>query len=123
VTARAIVEAAPNFLATLDEARRFLVEQVIDTAQARYARLQRELVEMVGMLEWSPGCGRPARFLPAHSAQARLRLARVLRLAADAALPEVGEFVLQQHVVLYAHSPTRVALLAIKHQRQLIYST
>lgn len=123
MTARAIVEAAPNFLATLDEVRRFFVEQEADTAPVRYARLQRELVEMVGMLAWSPGCGRPARFLPAHSAQARLRLARVQCLAADAALPEIREFVLQQHSVLYAHSSARVALLAIKHQRQLIYST
>ena len=45
MTARAVVEAAPNFLATLDEARRFLVEQDVDTAAARYAPLQAELVE------------------------------------------------------------------------------
>ncbi|GLU35817.1 type II toxin-antitoxin system RelE/ParE family toxin [Trinickia caryophylli] len=122
MTARAVVEAAPNFLATLDEARRFLVEQDVDTAAAHYARLQAELVEMVQMLGWSPGCGRHARFLAACSAQARLRLARVQRLAAEAALPDLREFVLGQYVVLYAHSSERVALLAIKHQRQLTYS-
>ena len=122
MTARAVVEAAPNFLATLDEARHFLVEQDAQTAPARYARLQAELVETVRMLEWSPGSGRPAQFMAAHSAQAKLRLIRVQRLAAEATLPELREFVLQQHVVLYAHSSTRVALLAIKHQRQLTYS-
>lgn len=122
MTARAVVEAAPNFLATLDDARRFLVEQDVDTAAARYARLQAELVEMVQMLGWSPGCGRHARFLATRSAQARLRLARVQRLAAEAALPDLREFVLGQYVVLYAHSSERVALLAIKHQRQLTYS-
>ncbi len=120
--ARAVVEAAPNFLTTLDEARRFLVEQDAETAHARYSRLQSELLEMVQMLGWSPACGRYAQFLAAHSAQARLRLARVQRLAADAALPDLREFVPQQYVVLYAHSPKRVALLAIKHQRQLTYS-
>ncbi|NRO98521.1 hypothetical protein GWC77_21590 [Paraburkholderia sp. NMBU_R16] len=122
MTARAVVEAAPNFLATLDEARRFLVEQDAEAAPARYAQLQAELVEMVQMLGWSPGCGRYARFLGAHSAQGRLHLARVQRLAADAALPDLREFVLQQYVVLYAHSSKRVALLAIKHQRELTYS-
>lgn len=122
MTARAVIEAAPNFLATLDEARRFLVEQDAETAPARYARLQAELVEMVQMLGWSPGCGRHAQFLAPHSAQAKLRLARVQRLAAEATLPDLREFVLQQYVVLYAHSSKRVALLAIKHQRQLTYS-
>lgn len=122
MTARVVVEAAPNFLATLDEARRFLVEQDAETAPERDARLQAELVEMVQMLGWSPGCGRYAQFLGAHSAQARLRLARVQRLAAEAALPDLREFVLQQYVVLYAHSSKRVALLAIKHQRELTYS-
>jgi hypothetical protein len=33
---RAIVEAAPNFLGTLDEARRFLIEQDAETAAARF---------------------------------------------------------------------------------------
>lgn len=122
MTARAVVEAAPNFLATLDEARRFLVAQDAETAPTRYERLQAELVEMVQMLGWSPSCGRHARFLAAHSAQAQLRLARVQRLAAEAALPDLREYVLKQHVVLYAHSSKRVALLAIKHQRQLTYS-
>ncbi|MBN3851700.1 hypothetical protein G3N58_33650 [Paraburkholderia sp. Ac-20342] len=121
MTVRAVVEAAPNFLVTLDEARRFLVEQDVDTASRRFARLQAELVEMVQMLGWSPGCGRHVRFLAARSAQARLRLARVQRLAAEAALPDLREFVLEQYVVLYAHSSERVALLAIKHQRQLTY--
>lgn len=121
MTARAAIDAAPNFLATLDEVRRFLVEQDAQTAPARYARLQAELVEMVQMLGWSPGCGRHARFLAALSAQASLRMVRVQRLAAAAALPDLREFVLQQYVVLYAHSSKRVALLAIKHQRQLTY--
>lgn len=117
-----MIEAAPHFLTTLDEARCFLVEQDAQSAPARYARLQAELLEMVQMLGWSPGCGRHARFAAARSAQARLRLARVQRLAAEAALPDLREFVLQQYVVLYAHSSKRVALLAIKHQRQLTYS-
>lgn len=121
MTALAVVEAAPNFIVTLDEARRFLIKQDAAAAAVRYARLQAELVEMVQMLGWSPGCGRPARFLAAHSAQAQLRLSRVQRLAADAGLPDLREFILQQYVVLYAHSPERVALLAIKHHRQLTY--
>lgn len=122
MTVRAIVEAAPNFLRTLDEARRFLVEQDAEAAPARFARLRAELAEMVQMLSWAPASGRYARFSTANSAQARLRLTRVQRLAAEAALPELREFVLQQYVVLYAHSSVRAVLLAIKHQRQLVYS-
>ena len=37
-------------------------------------------------------------------------------------LPRVREFIVSQHIVLYAHSETEVVLLAIKHQRQLVYS-
>ena len=48
----------------------------------------------------------------------------VRRLAEQAGLPHLREFIVSQHVVLYAHSEaeTEVVLLAIKHQRQLVYS-
>ena len=121
--ARALVDAAPNFLATLDEVRRFLVEQDEQTAASRYVKLQGQLFEMMQMLAWSPACGRLARFMEAHSAQAMLRLTRIRRLASEAGLPDLREFILQEHVVLYAHSSSRVALLAIRHQRQLTYGT
>jgi hypothetical protein len=60
--------------------------------------------------------------LNAHSAQARLRSATVLKLASQLGLPFLREYVVAQHLVLYAHSDTEVILLALKQQRQLAYS-
>lgn len=120
--ARARVEAAPNFLTTLDEARAFLVEQDAESSPARFAKLKTQLREMLDVLAWSPGSGRPARFLAVRSAQARLRVEAVLSLARQAGLPNLREYIVDQHVVLYAHADQEVLLLAIKHQRQLTYS-
>lgn len=116
------VEAAPNFLANLDALREFLRLQDADTAVTRMTRLKAELREMIAVLAWSPASGRPARFLSPKSAQARLKASAVLLLAEQAGLPALREYVVGQHIILYAHSATDVVLLALKHQRQLVYS-
>jgi hypothetical protein len=116
------VEAAPNFLTNLEEARLFFITQDADTATGRFRKLKAELREMTAMLSWSPASGRPARFLAGRSAQARLRAESVQQLAAEAGLPNLREYVASRHIVLYAHSETEVVLLALKHQRQLAYS-
>jgi hypothetical protein len=118
---QARVEAAPNFLTTLADAKAFLEEVDMESAPRRYAQLQSELREMVKILQWSPASGRPARFMAAGSAQARLRAQSVFRLAQQAGLPSLREFILDQYVVLYAHAETLVVLLALKHQRQFAY--
>lgn len=120
--ATARVEAAPNFLANLEQAHAFFALQDAASAASRLLRLKSDLREVVAILGWSPAGGRPARFLNAGSAQARLRTETVRRLAEQAGLPHLREFILEQHVVLYAHSDTEVVLLALKHQRQLAYS-
>jgi hypothetical protein len=51
-----------------------------------------------------------------------MRTASVLQLASQAGLPFLREYVVAQHVVLYAHSDSEVLLLAVKHHRQLAYS-
>lgn len=119
----AIVEAAPNFLANLEAAHQFFLRQDADSAEARLAKLRSDLREMIAVLAWSPGSGRPARFLSAKSVQVRLRIDAVQQLAEQAGLPDLREYVVGQHIVLYAHSESDVVLLAIKHQRQLVYST
>jgi len=118
----ATVGAAPNFAANLEAARAFFVIPDAASADTCYHQLKRELREMQTILSWSPACGRPARFLNALSAQARLRSATVLQLAIQLGLPFLREYVVAQHLVLYAHSDTEVVLLALKHQRQLAYS-
>lgn len=117
------VEAAPNFLANLEAAHQFFLVQDAASASIRLAKLKTELREMIQVLAWSPAGGRPARFIDAKSAQARLKTEAVMQLAEQAGLPDLREYVVGQHIVLYAHSVTDVVLLAIKRQRQLVYST
>lgn len=117
------VEAAPNFLANLDSAHQFFQVQDEDSAESRLTKLKADLREMVAILAWSPASGRPARFLSAKSVQAKLKANAVQQLAEQAGLPHLREYVVgQQFIVLYAHSDTDVVLLALKHQRQLMYS-
>lgn len=116
------VEAAPNFLANLEAAAGFFRLQDADSADARLAKLKLNLREMVTILAWSPASGRPARFLSLRSAQGRLRVQSVMALAKRAGLPNLREYIADQHIVLYAHSENEVLLLALKHQRELIYS-
>jgi plasmid stabilization system protein ParE len=115
------VEATPNFLANLESINQFFLTQDADVADARFTKLKVDLREMIAVLAWSPAGGRPARFLMAKSAQARLKSEAVLRLAEEAGLPYLREYVVGQHIVLYAHAETEVVLLAVKHQRQLTY--
>lgn len=119
---RAQVSAAPNFAANLQQAQVFFDTQDTQTALERMVRLKAELREMKAMLAWSPACGRNARFLNGRSVQARVKAASVVQLAAQAGLPFLREYVLTQHLVLYAHSDSEVVLLALKHQRQLAYT-
>ena len=116
------VEAAPNFLTNLEAAYQFFQIQDVDTADARLSKLKADLREMVAVLAWSPARGRPARFLSPKSVQAKLKTHAVLCFAEQAGLPGLREYVIGQHIVLYAHSETDVVLLALKHQRQLSYA-
>ena len=117
------VGAASHFADCLLAVHAFMVEQDAASAPARLSQLKRDLREMKTMLAWSPASGRLARFLKPNSAQASLRLAAVQQLAQSANLPNLREFVIGSHVVLYAHSDTEVVLLSIKHHRQLTYIT
>ena len=110
--ANAKVEATPNFLANLEAAHQFFMIQDADSADARFAKLKTDLREMVAVLTWSPASGRPARFLSARSAQATLRADAVTQLAKQAGLPHLREYVVDQHIVLYANSATVVVVLA-----------
>jgi hypothetical protein len=116
------IEATANFLANLEAAHQFFILQDAASADIRLAKLKADLREMLQVLAWSPAGGRPARFIDTKSAQARLKTEAVMQLAVQAGLPSLREYIVGQHIVLYAHSATDVVLLAIKHQRQLVYS-
>ena len=119
----ATVEATPNFLANLEASHHFFILQDADSADSRFAKLKNELREMISVLQWSPTGGRPARFLTTKSAQSQLKKETVMQMAEQAGLPYLREYVVSKNIVLYAHSENMVVLLAIKHQRQLSFST
>ncbi len=121
LTTRARVEAVPNFLSNLKDAHLFFVAQDADSSTERFRKLKAELREMVAVLSWSPASGYPARFFTARSVQARLRAQTVQQLAVQAGLPNLREYIVNRHIVLYAHSEVEVVLLALKHQRKLTY--
>jgi hypothetical protein len=110
-----------NFLDNLEDIHTFLRQQDANTANTRMNVLRKELRGMVERLSWSPACGRPARYLHWNTEEEQLRLNRIQQLAHQSGLPSLREFVVKQFLILYAHSDTQVALLSIKHQRQLIY--
>lgn len=116
------VEATPNFLTNLDTTYQFFQLQDPDTADTRLVQLKADLREMISLLAWSPASGRPARFLSAKSAQAKIKSSAIQQLAEQADLPDLREYVVGQHIILYAQSATEVVLLALKHQRQLFYA-
>ncbi len=115
------VRAVPNFLACLDVARRFMVEQDAASAPTRFKKLQAEIVKARALLCFAPTSGRPARFLDAKSGWGRFQAEQARQLAQGLGMPELRELVLARHVLLYAHSAQDVVLLSMRHERQLAY--
>ena len=88
----------------------------------RFERLQAELIKARGLLAFSPASGRPTRFFDAQTGWGQFQAQQALQLARALGTPELRELVLARHVVLYAHSESAVALLSLRHERQLGYS-
>ena len=115
------IQAAQSFVRAVRSAHEFLHLQDRDTADDRYGALLQQLKEAREHLRWNPAAGRPARFLGSHSAQGGALAARALALAAAHGVPQMRELVVKPYVLLYAHSDERVVLLALKHERQLVF--
>ncbi len=115
------IQAAQTFLANVRSAHEFMREQDDSTADARYNTLLAQLKEARGHLRWNPSAGRPARFLASHSAQGQALAIRAKAIATAQGVPELRELVVKPYVLLYAHNIDRVVLLALKHERELIF--
>ncbi|HSI47380.1 MAG TPA: hypothetical protein VLA61_03880 [Ideonella sp.] len=113
------IQAAQSFVRNVRSAQAFLQEQ--GSAEVRYAALLSQLNEAREHLRWNPAAGRPARFLGANSAQGRTAAARATALAAAHGVPQLRELVVKPCLLLYAHGEDRVVLLALKHERQLVF--
>jgi plasmid stabilization system protein ParE len=118
---RVQVRATENFLANLDQLGEFLLQISPEAAPRAHQRLREEIDGLLTLLQAHPGIGRPARLLQTRSIQGRERATRAERLAQSLGAGELREYVLKDHIVLYAHSDVAVFLLAIKHHRQLEY--
>lgn len=114
------VRLAAGFRRQLEEIERFLHEA--EAPQAFNALLDELLDVVVPNLERFPGIGRlfleraPTSVEAFHAAQ---RVRDQLQALAPGA--ELREYVLTQHLLLYARVGEVVHLLAIRHQRQLSF--
>jgi hypothetical protein len=121
IPVNAKVRAVPNFLACLRAARAFMVEQDAHSAAARFEKLQADLVKARALLAFAPASGRPALFLDAKTGWGQFQAQQAVQLARELGMPEPREVALARHVVLYAHSERNVALLSLRHERQLAH--
>jgi len=115
------VQAAQSFVLNVQSAWEFLQQQDGTQVERRYGALLVRLKEARDHLRWNPGAGRPARFLHAQSAQGRSMAERAASLAAAHGVPHLRELVVKPYVLLYAHGDDRVVLLALKHERELLF--
>jgi hypothetical protein len=110
-----------NLLACLQAARAFMQTQDVASAPARFQKWQAEVAKARALLSFAPASGRPARFLAAQSGLVRFQVEQAKQMAQALGVPELRELVLSRHVLLYAHSAGKVVLLAMRHERQLMY--
>ena len=116
------VDFAETLEERLETIQEFMFQQDPVSAPDRIEQLWSEIYCFGDLVALHPKIGRPAGALAAISIEGQVRLARVLRLAVEAGLPELREYVLRSHLMLYAHSNTNVLLLSIRHQRELGYA-
>ena len=122
LSANAKIEAAESFVRTVNEAHDFLQLQDATSAQRRYENLLEQISQAREHLRFNPEGGRPARFLDVATKQGHAVAARALALAAAHGVPSLREHIFKPYVLLYAHGPKRVVLLALKHDRQLQFN-
>jgi hypothetical protein len=115
------VRAVRAFKQSLTAAHEFMLTQDERSAANRLLALQAGIARARAMLSFSPGSGRPARFLEAKTAWGRFQAEQARHLARQLGCPELREFVLERHVLLYAHSGSEVVLLSVRRERQLGY--
>ena len=115
------IEAAQSFVRSVRAAEEFMLQQDATSAEARYAALLAQLNEARQHLRWNPAAGRPARFAQTRSAQGQALAARATALAVKHRVPQLRELIVKPYVLLYAHGADRVVLLALKHERELVF--
>ena len=116
------VDFAETFEARLEAISEFMLEQDSLSAPQRMDDLWEQIFRFRDLVMLHPELGRPAGFLVAQTIEGQTRLDKLKRLAIEAGVPDFRDYVLRSHVILYAHSETRVVVLSIRHQRELGYA-
>ncbi|WP_395068172.1 type II toxin-antitoxin system RelE/ParE family toxin [Paraburkholderia silvatlantica] len=116
------VDFAETFEERLETISGFMLEQDSSSAPQRMDDLWEQIFRFRDLVMIHPQLGRPAEFLAAQTIEGQTRLDKLKRLAIEADVPDFREYVLRSHVILYAHSETRVIVLSIRHQRELGYA-
>jgi plasmid stabilization system protein ParE len=117
------VDFAQSFGDRLRALEAFIYDQDPASASPRIEELRDEVLRFVDIVKLHLKIGRPATVLAAASIAGQRRLERVLQLANEAGLPQLREYELRGHLLLYAHSESRVLMLSIRHQRELGYAS
>lgn len=115
------IRAAQSYVRSVRAAHEFLEQCDSNSADERYAALLAMLKQAHEHLRWNPAAGRPARFLRLQSVQGQAFAARARAIAATHGMPQLRELVIKPYVLLYAHGKDQVVLLALKHERQLVF--
>ena len=120
VTAKARVQFTANFERNLEALEVFLLQA--EAPQAFDALLDELADTVIPNLERFPGLGRSFLERPVRSVEVANGLARLTAqlqtLAQDA---ELREYVMNHHLLLYAHIKGVVYLLCIRHHKQLSF--
>jgi plasmid stabilization system protein ParE len=119
--AEAKVFATPGFAANLQKIRSFFEQQDPTSATQRMNALRVEIRAASEHLAQFPASGRPPRCLAPRSLRG-LAMARQAQQLAQRQDLTLREFVLVNHLVLYAQDESRVYLLAVKHTAQAEFS-
>lgn len=117
------VDFADTFQERMETIEEFMLLQDVRSAPRRMDALWEQIYRFRDLVMTHPQLGRPAEILAAGSDQESARLNDLLRLAVEAGVPDFREYVLHSHVILYAHSDSRVFVLSIRHQRELGYAS
>lgn len=113
---RTPVRLAANFEANLAQIEAYLAEA--ETPQAYDELLDVLLETVIPNLERHPRMGRPFLDRPAQSVEGQASIDRLKKLIADG---ELREYLTGDYLVLYVLIGGAVALLSIKHHRQLSF--
>lgn len=120
MTAGLRIQLTANFERNLETIEAFLTEA--EAAQAFDALLDELMGTVIPNLERFPGMGRLFLERPVRSVEVANELSRLTQqLAALGQDGELREYVMTQHLLLYARFKADLFFLSIRHQRQLSF--